>query len=92
MAITTNNARIETASPQQSDEHSAFFDASFEVGGFAAVVRFHPGMNGHFVLATRHGDTSSLYLIGVPSQRWLGDMKDAGYTIIQTLDQPANKS
>lgn len=81
--IHSNTARIETAKP--NGEPSAFMDISFAVSDFAAMVRFHPELSGHFVLATRQGDTQSLYLIAVPSERWLGDVKDEGFTVTQTL-------
>ena len=86
--ITSRNARIETPSTSFKDEHTAYLGVSEGMNGYAAVIRFAPSLGGHYVLATRVNDQHGLFLVAIPGVRWLGDLRDDGYTVIQTLTLP----
>lgn len=87
MAITANSARAETASPH--GEPSAYIDINKAISGYAIAMRFSPALGGHYALATRKDDQYAVYLIALPSERWLGDLKDDGYEVFQTITKPA---
>lgn len=82
MKITSNHCRLEGSST--SDKKYAFLDSQTALHGYGVGVCLFTGI-GNYYLCHKKGDQYRIYIIGIPSEEWLQDLKDDGYEIIQEL-------
>ena len=73
---------------------SCAIDTDLDTESRHAAMNVHPCINhfgisiamlcGEFYLARRHG---ALHVVAIPSERWLQDLKDDGFEIVQSLNR-----
>ncbi len=77
---------------------SCSIDTDLDSDCHHAAMTIHPCINdfgisiamlcGDFYIAKRHG---AMHIIAIPSERWLQDLKDDGFEIVQSLNvKPIN--
>lgn len=88
--IKSDSARVETA--YESDGRGrryGFVDIRKcpDLMGYGMEFQFFPSL-GLFVIASRPDNPTAKYLVVAPSERWLQDIKDAGYVVEHVLTEP----
>ena len=79
MKVTSHSARIEGAAPNK--EQAVFMDTVDCIHGYGVGVCIYPEWF-YTVIAKKDGRTA---VISTPTDRWVQDLRDDGWTILQEL-------